>query len=205
MKRAYSVKDAISIKHKTIRFSNDFHEAYGEVERTGVWFIWGGTGSGKSSFVMQLCKELCKHERVIYNSLEEGVSLSFQNRLEMFDMEKEAKRFLIVQENPEELSVRLEKPKSPNVVIIDSFQYFEMNWAQYKKFKNKHKNKLIIFISQAEGKQPFDRTAKKVMYDASMKIYVEGHRATSKGRFFGKGKDYFDSWPEKAELYHGKK
>lgn len=205
MKRAYSVTDATRIKHETIRLSKEFHDAYGEVESTGVWFIWGGSGSGKSSFVMQLAKELCRHGRVIYNSLEEGVSLSFQNRLRLFKMEEVSKRFTIVQEDATELSARLEKPKSPNIVIIDSFQYFEMNYAQYKKFKNRHKNKLIIIISQAEGKQPFDRTAKKVMYDASMKIHVEGHRATSKGRFFGKDKDYFDSWPERAELYHGKK
>lgn len=43
---------------------------------------------------------------------------------------------------------------------------------------------LIIFISHADGKNPAGRSAKSVMYDASLKIYIEGYRAFSKGKIY---------------------
>ena len=42
------------------------------------------------------------------------------------------------------------------------------------------------------------------MYDASQKVYVEGYRAFSKGRFNGP-KMQIDVWPEEAEKYWGDK
>ncbi len=42
------------------------------------------------------------------------------------------------------------------------------------------------------------------MYDASLKIFVEGFRAISKGRFIGP-KGYYTVWEEGAERYWGKK
>ena len=104
----------------------------------------------------------------------------------------------------DELSLRLKRQKSPDFVVIDSFQYTQMTYAQYIKFKERHKNKLLIFISHASGQNPDGRSAKKVQYDASLKIYVEGKRATSHGRFIGP-KGYYDIWPEEAEVYHGEK
>lgn len=205
MKRAYSVEDILRKRHKTILFTGEFFDAYGEVDRVGMWFIWGGSGSGKSSFAMQLCKELCKHGTVLYNSREEGVSLTFQDRIERYNMREVKHRFKVVDEDMETFCNRLTKPKSPDFCIIDSWQYCGITFKQYRELRERFPNKLFIFVSHADGKQPAGRPAKQMMYEATMKIYVEGHRATSKGRFFGKDKDYFDSWPEKAKLYHSKK
>ena len=84
------------------------------------------------------------------------------------------------------------------------FQYTYMSFPQFLKFKEQHRNKLLIFISHASGQNPDGRTAKKVLYNASLKIYVEGKRAFSHGRFIGP-KGYYDIWPEEAEIYFGEK
>ena len=89
-------------------------------------------------------------------------------------------------------------------MVIDSFQYTQMTYKQYITFKEKHKDKLIIFVSHADGKLPSGRSARSVMYDASQKVYVEGYRAFSKGRFNGP-KMQIDVWPEEAEKYWGDK
>lgn len=102
----------------------------------------------------------------------------------------------------EELSIRLKRQKSPDIVVIDSFQYTGMNYRQYIAFKERHRRKLLIFISHADGKLPNGRAAKSLMYDASLKIYVEGFRAFSKGRFIGP-KEHYDIVPEKARTYWG--
>ena len=70
MKRALNVRDILSKKYETFPFEGKWREAFETPERTGVWFIWGASGNGKTSFVMQLCKELCKYDRVAFNSLE---------------------------------------------------------------------------------------------------------------------------------------
>jgi hypothetical protein len=44
--------------------------------------------------------------------------------------------------------------------------------------------------------------AKKVRYDACLKIYVEKFRAFSKGRFIGE-KGYYNIWKEEAEKHWG--
>ena len=85
----------------------------------------------------------------------------------------------------EEMDERLSKPRSWAFVVIDSFQYTPMSYKEYIAFKERHRNKLLIFVSHADGKRPDGRAASKVMYDASLKIWVEGYKAFSKGRFIG--------------------
>ena len=102
-------------------------------------------------------------------------------------MDEVNKRFIILdRESMTDLSERLSKRRSPEAVIIDSFQYSGLNYATYKALKEKHRNKLLIFISHAEGIKPEGRAAKKVAYDADVKIFVQGFRAICKGRFITK-------------------
>ncbi len=203
MSRALSVSDLLNKKYKTLSFSGKWFEAFGEPETKGVWFIWGQSGNGKTSFSLQLCKELSRFGRVAYNSLEEGSSMTMQNAFKAAGMGAIKRKLLLLCEPVDELSERLLKPKSPDFVVIDSFQYSRLSFAQYLDFKRKHHNKLIIFISQADGKQPGSRAAKSVMFDASLKIWVEGYKAFSKGRYIGPNGGMYTIWEKGAALYHG--
>lgn len=145
----------MSIKYDTFDFDGDWYQAFGRPEKRGVWLIWGQSGNGKTSFVMQLCKYLCRFGRVAYNSLEEGASLTMQNSLKRFNMMEVNRRFLLIDaESMEQLDIRLHRQKSPDFVVIDSFQYTMMSFKQYVEFKEHNKNKLLIFISHADGKLP---------------------------------------------------
>lgn len=204
-RNAKGVRELMSIKYDTMDFEGEWFDAFSTPERKGVWIIWGNSSNGKTSFAMQLCKYLCRFGRVAYNSLEEGASLTMRNTIIRHGMLEVNRRFLLLDnESMDELSVRLKRQKSPDIVVIDSFQYTQMTYRQYIAFKEKHKNKLLIFISHADGMMPSGRAAKSVMYDASLKIYIEGYRAFSKGRFIGP-KGYYDIWPEEAERYWTKK
>lgn len=205
MARALSVSEALSMKKSTIKMTGRWAEAFGEPESVGTWFIWGNSGNGKTSFVMQLCKELAKFGKVAYNSLEEGAGLTMQNSLRRYSMADVNRRFQILDCEPiAEMSVRMSKRKSPDFYVIDSFQYTQMSYKEYIDFKESHKDKLLIFISHADGRNPDGRSAKKVMYDASLKVYVEGFRAISKGRFFGP-KGCYSIWEEGEDRYWGDK
>ena len=185
-RNAKGVREVLNMKFDTLPFEGDWFEAFNTPERRGVWFIWGNTGNGKTSFVMQLCKYLCRFGRVAYDSLEEGACLTMQNTLMRFQMQEVNRRFLLLDAEPlDQLSLRIKRQN-----------------RQYIEFKEKHRGKLLIFISHATGRLPTGRSAKSVMFDASLKIYVEGYRAFSKGRFIGP-RGHFDIWPEKSRLYWG--
>ncbi|MDY5858146.1 MAG: hypothetical protein SPK09_02800 [Porphyromonas sp.] len=200
--RALTPQDVFNTKIETLDFEGEMQEAFGNPAKTGVWIMWGGSGSGKTSMALLLAKELTKYGCVAYNSLEQGASLSMKQALERHELGKVKKgRFLLLQEDLETLSLRLSRRKSPHFVIIDSLQYTGLDYRAYKAFKEKHKDKLIIFVSHAEGIHPDGRTAKKVMYDAEMKILVEGYRATCKGRFVSKTGACYTIWEEGAIKY----
>jgi hypothetical protein len=205
MARALSIKDILSMKKAVLPFEGKWADAFDKPERTGVWFIWGNSGNGKTSFVMQLCKELCKYGRVAYDSLEEGDSLSIQKSFIRHGMTAANKRMQLLNCEPmPELGERMSKRKSPDFYVVDSFQYSQMSYKEYIRFKEAHRDKLIIFTSHADGRNPAGRAAKSVMYDAALKIWVEGWKAFSKGRFIGATGEYV-VWPEGAERYWGEK
>jgi len=204
-RNARGVREVMSMKYDTFPFGGDWLAAFGAPERRGVWFIWGDSGNGKTTFAMQLAKELCKYGRVAYNSLEEGASLTMRNTMLRCGMMDVNRRFLLLDAEPmEQLNIRLHRQKSPDIVFIDSFQYTQMNYKQYIEFKEANRNKLLIFISHADGKQPNGRAAKSVMYDATLKIRVEGFRAFSKGRFIG-SVGHYDIDKVKAPIYWGER
>lgn len=183
--------------------SAEWAAAFGAPATTGVWFVWGQSGHGKTSFVMQLCKELCRHYKGVYNSYEEGTSLTIQRAMREHNMESVNARLSLLDGEPiADLSARMSKRMSPHFYVIDSFQYTGLSVQEYFDFIGAHRNKLIIFISQAEGRKPKGRTAERVLYDAGLKIWVEGFRAWSKGRFFGE-RGYYDVWAERAREYWG--
>ena len=204
MTRALSPKEALSIKNKTIPFAGRWYDLLGTPDWCGVWFIWGNSGNGKTGFAVQLAKEFARFDLTVYNSLEEGISLSMRNTIARYNMEEVNRRFRLLDcESIEDLSNRLRKPKSPHFVIIDSFQYTQMTYKAYLKFKEEfYRKKLIVFISHADGNNPSGRSAKSVMYDATEKIWVQGQRAFSKGRFIGPI-GHLDIWPEGAVRYWG--
>ena len=203
MGRALTVKEVLNKKRQTFPFEGKWADAFGQPERTGVWFIWGRSGNGKTSFVMQLIAELCKYDRVAFDSLEEGDSLSMRDKLVRHGLSKVGSRFHLLNAEPiEYLKERLGRRKSYNIVIIDSFQYTQMSYRDYIQFKEQNKDKLIIFISHAKGSAPRGSAAEGVMYDATLKIWVEGFKAFSKGRFIGPTGE-FTIWDEGAARYWG--
>lgn len=200
MKKALSMVDLMRKNREVYAFEGALQEAFGQPEQNGVWFIWGRSGNGKTSFVLQLCKELTHYGKVAYDSLEEGDSLTMQNALMRVGMGDVGRRFILLNESLKELDTRLKRRRSPNIVVVDSFQYAHINLKEYEEFIDLHKKKLIIFVSQADGTKPLGRTAQSAMYSASLKIWVEGYRAISKGRYRG-NLGYYTIWAEKAEEY----
>lgn len=200
MARTLSAKQVLTIKFDTIRLGGGWDECVGEIETTGIWFIWGNSGNGKTSAVVSLCKELSAFGKVLYNSREEGVSLTMQNTLRRYGMGELGSRFQLANMSLQELDEKISQQRSPKFVVLDSFQFMGLTYKDFRAFCEKHKNKMLIFVSRTRGRQPEGRAAISAMYDASCKIWVEGYKAFSKGRFVGTTGE-MTIWDEGANKY----
>lgn len=206
LKQVLTVANIQNTKIERLPFEGDWYEAFGQPQNRGIWFVWGGSGSGKSTFAMQLAKALSICGKTFYDLLEEETDDSdFIERTELCKMQDVADTFNAQRYTLEELDIYLSKRNSPDYVIIDSLPYFLNLWDEYKAFKKKWATKkVIVFIGHADGKNPSTELQKRIMYDAKMKIFVSGYLATCKGRTIGPNGGNYIIWKEGYEAIRGK-
>ena len=197
--RAYSGKEILNMNFKTVEFDGEFYKLIGKPELSGTWLIWGGSANGKTRFAIQLAVYLSQFDKVVYNPLEEGITHSLKKAV------KKEKAFsnikFLNKETLDELRARLQKQKSPRIIITDSLQYTGLKYADYIKLKEEFPKKLFIFISHAEGKEPAGRVAKSVRYDADVKIRIEGFKAFADSRYLDDPSEPYTIWEKGAEEY----
>lgn len=184
MRKALSVHNVLNAKFKTIKLQGIWRDAIGQPELTGSWIIYGAPKNGKTSFAMMLAKYLSNFKKVAYDSVEEGLSLTIKMAMERTEM-LESDVILLDKEPIEELVKRLDKQRSPDIVIVDSVQFLELKFSDYKTLKSRYPHKLFIYISHVEGKQPEGNTARRIWRDANVAFRIEGFRAFPVGRYGG--------------------
>lgn len=168
----YSVADIEKKNFKTLPFEGEWKELIGTPEISGCWIIWGLSGNGKTRFALQLAKYMANFQRVYYNSLEEGVKLSFKKALNDNQMKAVGNRFGFHSETLEQMRARLQQKRSPNIIFIDSLQYLNPSKEDVRQLMKDFPSKLFIFISHAQGLQPKGEVADEVRYHSDVKIRV---------------------------------
>lgn len=193
--RAYGPREILKKTYKTLPWTGVWTECFGTPTMNELWFISGASSSGKSSFVMQLSRELCNYGTVLYLSYEEGVSQSFRTRIDRFKMSEVQGRFRVVTSDTyEEVIDRLKRPRSPHFVIIDSYQVSGWTYPQMSELIAAFPRKSFIIISQEDKGRPMGKPAVKLKYDAGIKIRVIGYQAVCQGRFIPEPGTAFDVW-----------
>ena len=186
MKRAYSVDNVLNAKFHTLPFEGKWKEALGCPELSGSWFIYGDIKTGKTSFTMQLTKYITEFERVTYYSFEEGLSQSIQEVYRRENMKEASGKFILLNKEPiEDIIIRLKKPKSTNVIVIDTVQYASLKIEDYKQLIEMFPKKLFIYVSHVDGRRPEGRVARKIHQYSNLAIRVEGFKAFPVGRYGG--------------------
>lgn len=209
MARAFSNRNVLSAQFEQLPFDGQWLRSIGRPELSGCWIVYGGSGSGKTSFLMQLAKYMTRFGKVAYNSLEQGLSLSLKTAWQRVDMGEAGNEIILLdKESLEDLNKRLMKPKSPKVIIIDSMHY----WLGYRlsdhiSLINRYRDKLFIYVAHERSGMPDGKLAIKIRYDANVKIRVEGYKAFVTSRYAvpekDEGSEPFIIWQEGAERYWG--
>ena len=202
----FSVDEIESTKFKDFDFDGKWEASFGKPEARGVWIIYGKSYNGKSSFMMQLAKYLTGFvkNKVLINSLEEGKTKSFQMNVDRSGIATVKDKVLFGNRVPmAQVFERLDKQRSPEIIMIDSLQYWKMNKKDFEHLREKYRNKLWIFISQADKSgNPKGSLAEDIKFDADVKIRVEGFKAFPESRFGGGEEFIIDE--ERAANYFAK-
>jgi len=207
MGRAISNKNIESATFEAAPFSGRWLASFGRPELRGSWIVYGGSGSGKTTFLLQLCKYLTGFKRVAYDSLEQGLSLSFKRAWQRCEMIEAGCRFVLIEkEDVKELWSRLAKRRSSEVVVIDSVHYLtDFTIKDYIKLMKNFPNKLFIFVAHEKNNAPQGAIAEYIRYNSDIKIRVEGYKAFLTTRYEdsekGEGGKDFVIWDKGAEEY----
>lgn len=197
MRKAYSPRDVERLQPDVLEWDGQWSLVFGRPSVTETWFISGASASGKSSFVMQLSKELCRFGDVLYVSYEEGVSPSFRRRLGYLHMEEVQGRFRIVTDDTyDELCDRLSRRKSARFVVIDSFQESGWSYGQTKELIGRFPQKGFLFVSQEYRGQPMGKPAVRLRYKAGVKVRVSGFKALCQGRETENAGTFYTVWED---------
>ena len=205
--RALSIANIEDKKYDYIPFEGEFAEAFGHRERGGIWIIYGKSGMGKTRFTLDLAREFDRiGYSVLFATLEMGICSDFHSELQAAGIRSRMQRIKFVDEiSVSDLDRYLSKQRSPDVVFIDSIQYFtdqfEAKAEEIIQLRKKYRPKIFVFISHVEGKEVEGKAAYIVKRDSFVRIQVEGFRAIYKGRGRGGEKGYYTIWEEGASRY----
>lgn len=196
-KRAYSPREIAKMVHTPIPWEGEWQEVFGNPDINDTWIIHGPSAGGKSSFTMQLAKKLCEYGGVLYVSVEEGLRMSFQQRIKRFHMDEVQSKFRVIDNaDMESLRERLHKRKSPRFIIIDSFQMAQWDYPSTAALIDEFPRKSFIFISQEMKSEPLGKGAVRLKYLAGVKVRVKGYEAVCLGRFVGEAGSTFRVWED---------
>lgn len=207
MGRAISNKNVCDARFEVAEFTGAWLESFGKPELRGAWIIYGESGCGKTHFALMLLKYLTDFRpKGAYDTLEQGLSLSFQNAWRDAKMEQVGSKVIVLHKEPiEELRVRLNKKRSPDIIIIDSITALVgFTRPQFSKLMNDYPDKLFIFIAHEENGKPYPSIAQHVRKLSEVKIKVEGFKAFFTTRFRGdngEGETPFVIWERGASEY----
>jgi len=201
----FSNNNIIATKHKTFQFSGKWLDSFGEPPTTGSWIIYGTTGSGKTGFALQLAKYLTNFDRVLYWSIEQGNTKTFQNAWKREKMSDCGTDIMVADEETtfDMITKTMCQRKGRGILIIDSLTPLKgqsFNITQYERFRKRMKNKLLIWLSHEKGGIPDTNVGDYIMKLADLKMRCEGFKVMTNSRSGDEMKD-FVIWEKGANEY----
>ena len=186
MAKSYSNNNVLSARFELAPFEGAWLEHLGRPALQGLWFVYGKSGSGKTTYSLKLAKYLTQFvKKVAYNSLEQGLSPAMQMAWRRAGLEECGRRIMLIdREQLPELSKRLTKKQSPDIVFVDSVMYLEDSSASdIIALRHRHPKKLFVIIGQERNGDAYNIKQIKIKHDADIKIRVVGGVARCETRY----------------------
>lgn len=192
--------------------SDELKAAIGEIEDTFTAIIYGGSGMGKTNFLVKLLKELKPVGDMLYISYEEAHGKTIQDLILRHNLQEDLPNLRFSDgETIDELMALLKRKRSPKVIVMDSWQFSHLKYEDYELLKKTFvfgktpgKRKIFLIISHVNnsGTTPDGRSAIDIKKDSNIKILVEGFIAIVKVSRYG-SKRNLAIWEHGAKQYWG--
>ena len=201
----FSNNNIMTTKHKTLAFTGEWFDSFGEPPASGSWMIYGTSGSGKTGFALKLAKYLTNFDRVLYWSLEQGNSPTFKRAWYRERMSDCGTDIMMADEEEtfDSIAKTMCQRKGRNILIIDSITPLKgqsFNIIQYERFRKRMKGKLLIWVSHEKGGIPDTNVGDYILKLADLKMRVEGFKVMTNTRAGDKMKDFI-AWEKGAKEY----
>ena len=144
-KETMSLRDLQNKQFKTLEFTGEWRELIGKPEQNFSMMVYGQSGHGKSYFVGQLSEYLANNfGDVLYNSSEEGISLSLQDKVKKLDSDKlRISNFKDFESIKKHLKQSISK-----FVVLDSVNHMNLKSEQLEELKKINLTRSFITIHQ---------------------------------------------------------
>lgn len=194
--RAINIKQLKQRKYTPVELG-EYSHLLGDIDGKCTIMCYGSSGSGKSTFVVKLADYLAgKYGKVIYNSHEEKLNKSLQQRVQNLNISN-ANLYFAPAWDFETLMEKILKLKY-RVVVIDSVQYMKFTYEQLIQLKERFKKRNIILILVSFG-SALGKTdgADKLLFASDIKMHFQQGILTSVSRYLDK--------PVKKQLFNPNK
>ena len=194
-------------RHDCMKFTGRWKDSFGCPSPFGVWLIYGQSGCGKTSFSLQLTKYLTQFDRVVYWTLEQGNTQSFQESWLRERMEECGSDVLIADDDESLASIQrvMGQKRGRGILIIDSLTPLrarQFNVNSYEMFRKRMKTKLLVWISHEKQGLPDTAVGDYILKLADLKIRIEGFKAAVNTRS-GEALRDFVIWEKGCAEYWG--
>lgn len=198
LKKSLGIKSILAKTYESFSgLSQVWIDAIGEISDPFRWLIFGKPKNGKTSFILQFCKEISKFVKVYYNSMEEGDSKTMQQAFINAQMhEVQDGRFMLGDRDSFADMIEKLKKNHARVVVIDSRDYMKLTTDQYKTLTRTFPRKSFIIICWEQSGKPLGKYAKDIEFMVDMVTHVRNFEALTRGRF-GIGK--YKIWDRKTQ------
>jgi GTPase SAR1 family protein len=199
----------VNTRHELFGFDGRWKSSFGSPPKSGAWIIYGTSGSGKTSFALQLVKYLTRFERVLYWSIEQGNSAALQASWIRERVNECGNDVLLADEEVTFDAVvrQLKQRGGRHILVVDSLtplraQSFDVR--RYEAFRKRLHGKLIIWLGHERGCEPDTVTGAYILKMADLKMRVEGFRVMTTNRMGNSFPDY-TIWEQGCREYWGVK
>jgi predicted ATP-dependent serine protease len=184
MGRTLGVNQILNKQYDSSPLDKKWLAALGEISAPFKWLVFGRPKNGKTTFVLQFCKDASEFAKVYYNSMEEGDSKTMQEALKRVNMnETKPGRFMLGDRDTfKEMCEKLKKNRA-QIVVIDSRDYMKLTTDQYKMLTTMFPRKSFIIVCWEQSGKPLGKYAKDIEFMVDMVTHVSRFTAITNGRF----------------------
>ena len=167
--KVVSLESLKNKKFEALDFSDKWQELVGTPAANFCMVVYGNPGQGKSYFSLELSAYLASNfGTVLFNSSEEGASLSLQNKINSFDMTN-----IYLGETKDVNSLQFLLSNSPyKFIVIDSINDMNITPEDLRKLRGLHPSKGFICILQSTKGGDF-KGSNEYEHDADISIKIE--------------------------------